>query len=441
MIGSLRERLFLLWPVRWTVAAVILARGVLRLALGRQYPGANDLCWVARVSEIGLLERLADRYLAPMIERMRKHQSNFLLEAYRSTKDSAACAARYSLAGPGQSDLFRDLIVLKAASKDEKGVILLKYARTFDAVAAMFDLPRLMERYIFVLEPCWAGLCDPSVLMYIAPGQPVFVLCFTEEDHRFISSIGAPLVPVRLGPADWTDSDRFTPVAVPEKTYDLVMVASWASGKRHAQLFRALSGIHDRNVRVLLIGFPWYGRTAEDVRREAKVLDGLPVTIDIVDSIPQAEIPAYLSRCKVFVFLSRKEGDNKSLVEAMFVNLPAIVYERTIGGAKSRINPQTGILSSDEELGDKIRFMLDHYQEFASREWALAHTGSANATRILDENIMRVTVGGGGKYTRHLVEKTNSPNLGYRNPADRERFRADYEYVRSCLRSHYGRTP
>ena len=53
---------------------------------------------------------------------------------------------------------------------------------------------------------------------------------------------------------------------------------------------------------------------------------------------PAAQVADYVSQCKVFVFLSKKEGDNKALVEAMFTNVPAIVFDKTIGGAGSRIN-------------------------------------------------------------------------------------------------------
>ncbi len=94
-----------------------------------------------------------------------------------SGKASTACASMYSLTGLGSHDIFRDLIVLKSSSPDEKGVVLLKYARTFDAVIALFDLPRLLDRYVFVLEPCWAGYCDPSILMFISSEREVIVQC------------------------------------------------------------------------------------------------------------------------------------------------------------------------------------------------------------------------------------------------------------------------
>lgn len=433
-MSAVRETLFNLAPLRWAAALAFLGRGFLYLLLGQLYRGANDFCWVVRVSEVRPFRRVAERFVRRLVDRLRSDGRNVLADAYRATSLASTCAARYALVGPGSQDIFRDLMVLKRATADEKGVILLKYARTFDAVVALFDLERLRERYLFVLEPCWAGYCDPSLLMFLAPRQPVFILCFTEEDHRFVSSIGDPMVPVRLGPADWTDPDRFNPVPREAKPYDLVMVASWAAGKRHAQLFRALREITDRSLRVLLIGFPWYGRTAEDVKREAAIV-GPNVRIDILDSVPQHELAGHLSRCKVFVFLSRKEGDNKSLVEALFVNLPAIVYAGTVGGARSRINPATGVLATDEELPDKIRYMLDHYEEYSPRAWALRHTGSANATRILNETIRAKVLEAGGRYTEGLAEKTNSPNLTYRDPSSRERFNKDYEFILSCRRT------
>lgn len=363
-----------------------------------------------------------------------KSGRNALIEAYRSDPASTACAELYSIRGPGQHDIFRDLIVLKQASPEEKGVILLKYARTFDAVVALFDVSRLMDRYLFVLEPCWAGYCDPSILMFIAHGHPVVVQCFTESDYQFIESVGTPLVPVRLGPADWVDADLFTPVQTDTKPYDLVMVANWAPHKRHAQLFRALSGMSGRKIRVLLIGFPWGGRTAADIRREVAAVQNDRIQIDIMDQVPQRDLARYLSQCKVFVFLSRKEGDNKALVEAMFTNIPAIVFDGTIGGAGSRINSATGVFASDEELAERILFMLDHYLEFSPRAWALQHTGSSISTRTLNEVIKRTVIDMGGRYTGCLVEKTNSPNLSYKDETCRASFQADHEFILSCCR-------
>ncbi|HEY7497060.1 MAG TPA: glycosyltransferase [Vicinamibacterales bacterium] len=431
MTRSLQEAVFEYRAARGLIAAAMTTRGRMALGSGNLYRALGDLCWVTRVSNVGPFGRIAERVVNETIATLRREPRNVVLDSYRADPASAACASLYALTGKGPHDLWRDLIVLKRATAEEKGVILLKYVRTFNAVASMFDLPRLMKRYTFVLEPCWAGYCDPSLLMYIAPGNPVLVQCFTEEDYRFVAETGGPLVPIRLGPADWVDADLFKPAAE-KKSYDLVMVANWAPHKRHAQLFRALHEIRDRQVRVLLIGFAWANRTAADVRREAERFGPPGMHLDIIENLPPTEVAAHVSQSKVFVFLSRKEGDNKALVEAMFAGVPAIVYDKTIGGARSRINASTGVLASDAELPAKIVDMIDHYDRFTPREWVLEHTGSANATRILNDALARAVTSAGGRYTEGIVEKTNSPNLAYKDPSCRARFRADYEFILGC---------
>jgi glycosyltransferase involved in cell wall biosynthesis len=429
----LQEQLFELWPVRLILAVVFLCRGWLRLRRRQLYRGLGDLCWVLRVSRIPTLQRLARREIFARIPDLRRRPSP-LVESYLADPASTDCASLYALTGKGSHDLFRDVIVLKKATVDEKGVILLKYARTFDAVVAMFDLDRLMEQYRFVLEPCWAGYADPSLLMYLTANQPVFVQCFTEEDFTFVRDVGEPFVPLRLGPADWVDADVFAPVEGVGKDYDLVMVANWAPHKRHAQLFRALRDIHDVDVRVLLIGFPWGGRTAEDIRREAASIGNPRVHVDVIESVPPGDVAKHVSRCKAFVFLSRKEGDNKALVEALFTDVPAIVYANTIGGAGSRINQSTGMFATDAELPATIRFMLSHYADFTPRAWVKAHSGSAVATSVLNDAIKRAVIAQGGRFGEGLVEKTNAPNLTYKDPRARLKFQADYEFILSCRR-------
>jgi len=425
-------------PVQWAAALAMEARATTYGLLGKDFRAFDDTCWVARVSTAGPLRAAAQRRVLESCANALRGARNPLIDAFQADPASQAVGALYTITGKGPHELWRDVIVLKSPSVDEmgaweKGVILLKYARTFSAVVALLDVERLRERYTFVLEPCWAGLCNSSVLMWLARGNPVVVQCFTPEDRAFIASIGAPFVPVNLGPADWVDSTVFAPVPGVEKKYDLVMVANWARHKRHATLFGALAQIRDRDLRVLLVGFPWAGRTIDDIRAEAARIDNPRVQFDIRESIPPRELAGLVAQSKVFVFLSRKEGDNKAVVEAMFADVPAVVYDKTVGGASNRINPQTGVLASDEELGVKLRHMLDNYAQFAPRRWALANSGSPIATRVLDDALRGAVRAAGGRYETGIVEKANKPNLAYRNDADRAAFEADYEFINSCL--------
>lgn len=432
MSSSLQEALFRFGTVRFVGSCAFLLRALAFSLLGRRYRSIDDFCSVVRLSNGGVLGRLALRVVIRVVRSLDTADGNSLARAYLADPAVRAMTDIYSMSGRGKADLFRDLIVLKKFTPGEKGVILLKYARTFSAVVALLDVARLQERYTFVLEPCWAGYCDPSILMLIASGNPMIVMCFTEDDYRYVERVGPPLVPLRRGPADWVDADVFATPESSTKAHDIVMVANWGAHKRHVELFRALRNIDDREIRVLLCGFAWANRTADDIRREAAAYPNPRVAIEIQESVQHTKLASLVSQSKLFVFLTRKEGDNKALVEAMFANVPAIVFDRTIGGAGSRVNPATGIFASDAELGAKIVYMLDNYRRFSPRVWALAHTGSEVSTRMLDDALRGAVTASGGRYTTGIVEKTNSPNLAYKDPGTRDGFAADYEFVLSC---------
>jgi glycosyltransferase involved in cell wall biosynthesis len=425
MTRAFQESVFQYWIVRLAVSVFFLCRGTIRQLRGRRYRALLDFCWIERVSDVTFMRRIVWRRV------VRIGSSDAIVQDFRRDPISTQAAAAFALDGTGSNSLFRDLLVLKSASRSEKGVILLKYAKTFDAVQALLDVTRLMDHYTLVLEPCWAGYCDPSILMFTTARHPVIVQCFTEADYRFIAELGQPMVPVRLGPADWVDAELFKPFSI-AKNYDVVMVANWASHKRHSLLFDALASVRHRSFRVLLIGFPWAGRTADDVRREAQAVGNPNVTIEVIENLPPGEVARHVSQAKAFVFLSRKEGDNKALVEAMFTDVPAVVYAKTIGGATSRINPHTGVLADEQELGIRILEVIDHGNRFAPRKWAISHTGSAVATRTLDQAIAAAVHERGGLYTTSIVEKTNAPNLTYKDPQNRTRFQADYDFILSC---------
>ena len=433
MTSAWQVTLFRWWVVRWALGILFLMRGGIYRLLGRPYRALHDFCWVVRVSNTGAPRALARRLVFRAVAACRREPANPVVNMFRRDSASRAVASLYQQSGAGPRDVFRDVMVLKAASDTEKGVILLKYARTFSALTALGDVARLMQRYTFVLEPCWAGYCDPILLQYLTPDQPVLVQCFTQEDFDFVRDCGAPFVPLHMGPADWVNADIFKPATGVTKKYDLVMVANFAKHKRHATLFQALAQIRERDIRVLLVGFAWRNRTADDIRAEAAAMANPRVSVEIVESVPQTRLAELVGETRVFVFLSRKEGDNKALVEAMFADVPVIVFSESIGGARSRVNPSTGVLASDAELADKIRYMLDHTAQFAPRAWALAHTGSGVTTRRLNEELRKAVTVAGGAWTCDIVEKANAPNLAYKDPADRERFAADYEFIRSCL--------
>jgi glycosyltransferase involved in cell wall biosynthesis len=413
MVADLQKMLIRLWLIRALAGSFFFVRGMFFM-LFDQYRGISDLCWVYRVSGIGALRSVSYRVVTGFVSQG-SPGGNRLLKAFGDSEAPSLCKKRFLGEAFNLDSMFRDFIVLKAPSKGEKGVLVLEYSQKFDLFNALFDLNRIMKDYYVVLEPCWAGYCDPSILMFVSSVNEVVVQCPEKSDFDFISGLKSNLIPIGLGSSDWIDSELFAPrkerVA---KEYDLVMVANWAKHKNHRKLFKALCHVKHRPLSLLLIGIDWGGRTEKDIISEMKEYDLSHVKLEIKKSIPAREVADCLEKSKAFLLLSEKEGSNRAIVEALFSDVPAILYENFIGGARGKINEQTGVLSSFEDLHSKIDYMLENYRRFTPRAWALAHTGSRNATRMLNGLLKSIAESKGEQWTADIVEKVNNPNFSYK---------------------------
>ena len=116
MINELRATLFRWYPVRWIVAIVFLTMGGCYRVMGRNYRAFENFCWVVRVSDTGWPRALARRIVFGMVERCRREAVNPVLADFRADRAARDVAALYAQSGLGPRDLFRDVMVLKAAS-------------------------------------------------------------------------------------------------------------------------------------------------------------------------------------------------------------------------------------------------------------------------------------------------------------------------------------
>jgi hypothetical protein len=426
----LKEYLASIFLFRVCISILYLFRGKLRLYFTKsKYDGLSDICWLYRVSDIAFFKKIARNYINNIVSKVKKGGRNPFINAFHLSASFIKCKNKYSIESNEKQNILRDIIILKQASTNEKGVILLKYTETFEAFIALFDTDRIFEKYYIVLEPSWAGYCDPSILMYISNKHDVVIQSFTEDDYVFITDLNINLKPIKLGPSDWVDLDQFNMLNM-EKVYDLIMIANWAYHKKHVELLKALHNL-DRKLYVLLVGFEWGGRKKEDIEKEIIKRKIKSVQIDIVENLSHAEIVIALNKSKVKVFLTKKEGDNKAVVEALFCNVPILVYENTIGGAKNKVNKATGMFTSYAELSDNIDYMVSNYTKFSPREWAKKNTGYLITTRRLNHFIKDIAKANGETYSNDIEPKINSPNLLYKNEEIRPKFRVDYDFIKS----------
>jgi glycosyltransferase involved in cell wall biosynthesis len=271
--------------------------------------------------------------------------------------------------------------------------------------------------------------------MFIDKKTKVIVQTPEKDDSDFISSLNNNLIPIQLGSGDWTDAERFSEPENQDKIYDLIMVANWGLAKRHKELFKALSKV-SRPLKVVLVGFPWENRTKEDIVNEFNYYVGKKskdIELICKEKIPHHEVTQILCETKCSLLLSKKEGFNKGIMESLFCNVPAIVYDKHRGGAQEKINSKTGILSSYEELHNSIEYMLDHYKEFSPRKFVLKTSGSKYSTNKLNELLKSTTLYTGGTWVNDIVEKVNNPFFEYKDSNQKTLYSSDYEFIKQCL--------
>jgi glycosyltransferase involved in cell wall biosynthesis len=330
------------------------------------------------------------------------------------------------------------MMVVKSPAPGERGVLVIDYTYTFPLVARYFDLKALCEKYYLVLEPSWIGFCTPEILPYSRLAEPVFVETNEPPDIEFLQRISPTFVHVHTQGNCWVDHRVFRPVEGVTKDVDVSMVSAWADYKRHAGVFRALKTLRERGVRLrtLLIGYPGDGTlTRDDIHRQARFF-GVADQIEIQQNLEIEKVAAELSRSKVHVLWSRREGFNRAIIEAMLAGVPGILRAgHNYGQHYPYINPRTGQFADERTLPDVLLQMSQRYTEYDPRAWVMENMTPQIATQRLNDAIKRVALARGEAWSTDIVVRTvQLKRAPYWNLADATRFEGDYAYLRLLVR-------
>jgi len=327
------------------------------------------------------------------------------------------------------------MLVLKGYRPDERGVLLIDYTEMFSLVARLFDIQAIANRFRLVLEPGWSGYFDLDLLCATVLPEKVYIEAFEPRDRAFLATLGLSLVPVPISTNWWVDHRVFRPLSDVSKEADLIMIASWARFKRHAQFFAAVARARrlGRRLRVILVGYP-NGMTKDDIARLASYY-GILDQLEVFEWLSATEVNHQLNRARVNVIWSRREGVNRAIIEGMFAGTPCIVREGfNYGYPYPYVNRDTGRFASESTLPDTIVDMLDQGCP-DPRAWVLANMSCQKATAILNDAIRSDAEASGEAWTQDLVVKVSQLNaMDYWDPLDRPRFTEDYEFLRSTIR-------
>lgn len=379
--------------------------------------------------------RLQDfaRFVATHVTAREPHHLNDNLFVRHLLSSSEGARIRKLIRGmppPERVSLRKNLIVLKAPAANERGVLLLKYTPHFQTFLMNFDLQRVCERFSLVLEPSWYPYPEPFWAQFICRSTLVVCQTISRTATEDMQNCKLPLVPVPIGAQDWVNPKVFFPIPGTKKDFDVVMIASFMKLKRHHVLFEAMRTMRPR-IKVALIGRTW-GRDRKQFEEQVRNA-GVADDVTIFQGLKGPEINEVLNRSKVNLLLSKMEGGNVALMEAMAAGVPCVVYKDIIGPRLTDINAQTGMLATDEELPIVLGEAIEGHARFRPREWFMRNTGPGNATRALDSGLREASLQRGEAYTRSIVPKENRLGLCYVNQEDERSMEAGWRELEQAL--------
>ena len=204
--------------------------------------------------------------------------------------------------------------------------------------------------------------------------------------------------------------------------------------KRHELLLRLLLHPDLLDLKALFLG---RGRPSNVDKFAAKVRElGLDSRVTIMANLRRSEVPLQLNRCKMGVHLSLYENACRSIYEFFRADLPCVVSSSMGGMNLSLFNAKTGKAVGENDLPEAIAFVLKHRQEFRPREWFVEHSGSINSTRMLNSALRTYFTCWGYEWRQDIVPLVSSGANRYRNAADYQKFRPEFEWLLELMNSH-----
>jgi glycosyltransferase involved in cell wall biosynthesis len=316
----------------------------------------------------------------------------------------------------------RSIILKNPSSDGERGVLaIFGEDNWLRMVAQVEKIRELHKTFELVLIASWSP-AEYSSLLVLAQklDRIIFVEPGNYSEHAVITALHPRLIATPTICSDWLDPKRFVPRPFEQKDLDFLMIANWAPYKRHWDFFRALAKM-DPSLRVTLIGQRDGLHTVERAQRQARDF-GVVQKIEFLDNAPTETLHACLSRAKVFVITSRREGPCVAVAESLFSGTPVGLRADAHVGTTAHINEKTGRLLSGRHLARDLTRLLKDASSFQPREWAVQNIGYEQSIAKLNEQIRDVSISQKSPWSRDLVPYHWAPYPAYLTPQDAESF-------------------
>lgn len=293
-----------------------------------------------------------------------------------------------------------------------KGIVIITFTQSFPYFFHKIDIQALATYFHIVLEPSSAGYMDPDILFWsrLSPHK-VFVQSSELRDRVTLSSLAGNLVPVSFGASDWVDYQSFYPTDE-QKEYDACYVANINPVKRIHVFLRAIKELVEgghNDFRAILVCASWGGHKEEIVALVEHY--GVEKHCAVAFSLGKENLNRVLSKSKVNVLLSLKEGSNRSLFESMLADTPVIALQENIGVNKAYINEFTGQLIYEHSLASTLISMRESWKSFSPRRWAMLNIAPEVTSAKLTEVVRSHERNAPSR--QPIYVKTNNPEVNY----------------------------
>lgn len=350
--------------------------------------------------------------------------------AYRQ----ALALARDVGVGPGVPVLDRTVVLKAPGPGGERGYLLTSFESELGKLARSARLAEVQGVYDILFLPTWQPFYSPVLYQFVARAtRPLFLMPSSNRDYELCRKAHPEIVALPFQASSWVKPEGYTDRGPAGKDIDIVVLANFSPYKRHWLLFRALRDL-PRRIRVALVGVPFRGRTKDDLLREARLF-GTDDRVEVYQSTPDATVADILSRSKVCLALSAKEGSYIGVAEALFSNTPVGLYRDAVIGSKDYINAQTGTLFDPRQpLAGQILQFLESAASYRPAEWARANISSAVNGAKLNALLRSRAETEGSPWTRD-IEPFHCRHFRflYDDPGAEARFRGAYDDLRDRL--------
>jgi len=300
----------------------------------------------------------------------------------------------------------------------EKGVLLIKFTKTFGEAFSLLDFGEIEKYFMIVLEPSWSGYSLNDVHCWMSLRFPIIIQSSEVRDFEYIRSLRSNLIPVTFGSSDWVDDRVFFPLGnCVEKIYDSIYIANFHPMKRHHVYLKTISKLKSQGYRAALVCGAW-GKRKSDIEKMVRYF-GLKDVVDQFEQLPQSSLNELLNKSRLNVLMSLKEGSNRTIFEGFFSNTPGLVLKNNIGVNKSYLNKKTGYLANENQLVEILHNdSLGNRPDFSPREWAMKHISAHVTMKKLNKLLASESDKLGLPWTRSAVAKVNSPEAQYYDPPE-----------------------